>query len=300
MQFVYAYWHGGAQSDELRWSMRSVTANFQGSSSLLVVGDPPDWYTGAKIFRKQVKPQPRQGYRDVLNKIHTACVSDKVDDTFVWMMDDIYFVKSVTVEILSRHYRGGTLPATYKDHSHGWPGLKADTFRVIKDEKLPLVDYCTHLPHVLEKEKWLYIWDKYGLSDRVLQWELLYGAEFFREHCPVRIIRTRVRKNGASFDNVGIIGNNSNRGWSNRLRFELMNMFPDPTTDEVPDSMLAPNLVEAVKQVIGTKTSKYLDLQLLLANPVAELDKFADCYDPYVPKSDYLSALSLVQECLCG
>jgi hypothetical protein len=149
-----------------------------------------------------------------------------VADQFVWMMDDIYFVRPVSLADLSRHYRGGRIPARFKSHSRGWPGLKADTFRVIKSHGLPLVDYCTHLPHVIDKRLWLRMWHKYGLANRVLQWELLYGAEYFRAHHPVRLIRTRVRKTGAVFDDAGAIGNNSNNGWSERLRDELSRRFP--------------------------------------------------------------------------
>lgn len=297
MQFIYTYWHGGAQSDELRWSLRSVADHYTSDTPrALIVGDPPDWYSGPAIRRHRIGPCPRRGFRDVLNKIYAACTSPLVDDRFVWMMDDIYFLKPVTLDDLAKHYRGGCLPPRYKGHSNGWSGLKADTFRAITSEGLPLVDYCTHLPHVIEKAKWLHIWDKYGLADRVLQWELLYGAEWFRQHVPVRKIRTRVRRNGATFDDVGRIGNNSNNGWSDRLRTDLMSRFPTRSQWESTDATVpAPSIVEAVKLALsGDSQHQLIDLDRLLTNPVAELDRFAEAHDLYVSPPDYREALSLV------
>jgi len=302
MQFLYVYW-SGAQGDELRWSMRSVHRHFVGAEPrVIVIGDRAPYYTGPFLRRTRVGPCERRSYRDVLNKIHAACRSDHVDDTFVWMMDDIYFLKDITLEDLSRHYRGGKLPARYKAGSGGWVGLKADTFRVIKARGLPLVDYCTHLPHVLEKEKWLWLWRRYDLGRRVLQWELLYGAEFFREHCPVRLIRTRVTKTGAVFDAHGKIGNNSNHGWSPNLLDELRRRFPVASPWETPwetPDCAAPltGLVADVYHALGIvpRIAARETEATVQQSPTDALDRICERHGHHVTRDQYHAALAVIE-----
>ena len=46
LQFVWPYWHGGANGDEIRFSVRSVEKFFEGSAKCTIIGDKPPWFTG--------------------------------------------------------------------------------------------------------------------------------------------------------------------------------------------------------------------------------------------------------------
>jgi hypothetical protein len=147
------------------------------------------------------------------------------------MMDDIYFLKPIVFRNLRKHYYGGRVPMVVRSKG-GWHNLKRDTAKVITQHNKVPIDYCTHLPHIIDKWRFLSIWDKYGLDKRVLQWELLYGAEFFVKRRKVTgRVRARIRKKGNVFTNQ-TFGNNTNGGWSPKLREQLKEKFPNPTPFE--------------------------------------------------------------------
>jgi hypothetical protein len=227
--FVWLYLDSEKQSDELRWSLRSVFANYNGQASPIIFGDRPSWYCGPHVPMSRVGPQPRRRYRDTLNKLHAACTSPLVPDTFVWMMDDTYLLKRVSMRDLSvNRYQGSIPPRPWGNRE--WRGLQAETYSVLRADGLPLVDYCTHLPKVVEKEKFLEMWERFGLASRVLQWELLYGSCFYENYRPLGkgskffgLIRDR---SSVAKLRTLTIANNGTRGWSERLRGELWNRFP--------------------------------------------------------------------------
>lgn len=222
--FVWVYWHGGAKADELRWSMRSVLSNYHGNASIVVVGDPPAWYTGPQIRMERSGPAYMRRYRDQLNKFHAACKSDLIPESFVWMMDDTYFMKRVTHADLSRHFFHGAIPAVVKGGGE-WRHHKRETFAELRKHGKLLVDYCTHMPHILHKAKFLETWERYQLGTRTLQWELLYGADHWtqRERIDPRVFGRINDKQTPS----SAIWNNSEGGWSASLHETLQKRFPN-------------------------------------------------------------------------
>lgn len=238
--FVWIYWHGGAKADELRWSMRSVLQNYQGNASIMLVGDPPPWYTGPVIKVNRVDQCKYRPYRDQLNKFRIICDSPLIPNTFIWMMDDIYFLKPVTYADLQQHLMIGSVPAVIRGNTT-WLQHKRDTFAVLATHKKPQIDYCTHMPHIIEKDKFMHVWNKYGLDTNTLQWELLYGAEHFTN--PVRAntkLFTRVQQR-ISTAPASMIINNSERGWTPPLQTFLFNTFTEKSPYE-SDTVATPRV----------------------------------------------------------
>lgn len=231
--FVWLYYDAERQSDELRWSIRSVLANYNGNASVILFGDKPGWYSGPHVPIPRVGPQHRRRYRDTLNKLYAACTSPLVPDTFVWMMDDTYFLRKVSMRDLSvNRYQNVIPPKPWGNRE--WRGMQQDSYKAIREAGLQPVDYCTHLPKVVEKQKFLEIWERFGLAKRVLQWELLYGACFYENYRPVDGFFGLIRNVGAT-DKIRhcTVVNNGRRGWSERLRAELWNRFPVQSQFEI-------------------------------------------------------------------
>lgn len=189
MRFVWVYWAGGAQGDELRFSMRSVVKHYAGNSSLSIVGDRPTWWRGHCVEIPRVRPGPYRSFRDSLNKLCQAVASPEIPDSFVWMMDDVYFVRHVRPSVLARHYYATEYSpadvATWQPRN-AWQRLKKRSFEMLAADGLPIRDFATHLPQRVDKSRFRAMVDRYQpVGDRLALWEPLYCSAWARNPAPV-------------------------------------------------------------------------------------------------------------------
>ena len=241
MQFVWPYWHAGASGDELRWSIRSVEQHFEGTAKITVVGDRPPWWHGHVIPRPRIGPAPNRGFRDMLEKMWTIATHAEIDPEFVWMMDDIYFVRPVDLDELQQ-------PRAYgwrEDASNSWQRRKSNTMRVLRDCGASNHDYATHLPHWAEKEKLRGLFDRFNLANNTLLWEVLYGnlhrsrpirpePFFCRITAPLAVSDLRVRARQAS------VLNHTANAWCEGVREYLADLLPQPAAGEVEPAGYVP------------------------------------------------------------
>ena len=163
MQFVWVYYHNGAKFDEIRWSIRSVEANYNGPVQITIAGDRPPWYRGHHIPVKRVGgPNAFRSFRDSFNKLHTAANHPEVAEEFVWMMDDVYLVNQVNRADLAQPRHQGRICKPLKPgrRINKWQRLKRRTAEMLG---LPNYDYATHLCHLLEKDKFQHVCKKYEM-----------------------------------------------------------------------------------------------------------------------------------------
>ena len=240
MQFVWVYWHGGARSDELRWSIRSVIENYRGAAKVLVVGDKPPWYSGPHLHVKRVRPGKYRAFRDSLNKLIIATASKEVDGEFVWMMDDIYFNRPVSDEVLKMHYFQGVMTPEKletQNPKNKWQRLKFATFRRLHFEGKPMRDYATHLPQFVEKAKFKKMVRDYdpSCSKRLMLWEVLYGNLFASNIKPSKDVlhRTLKKQPYTIYKRTSKkFINNGNKAWNESLRGYLWETFPNQSPYE--------------------------------------------------------------------
>ena len=236
LQFVWPYWEGAAEGDELRWSIRSVETMFEGQAKITIIGDKPDWYKGHHIAKKRVPAsKPHQCFRDMLSKVWFMATHGEMDEQFVWMMDDIVFLKPVSLEDLQTPRAERFTPSDLNK----WQKIKQRTMQALTDRGRPNHDYATHAPHFAEKQKVRAIFDEFDLHDdrNVLTWEILYGNTyreepqrsrpwFIRFQEPQTLEEYRAKTVRASCMNwsAGL--------WSNDLRMFLEELFPEPSNSE--------------------------------------------------------------------
>ena len=108
MDFVWPFLASEAKDDEIRFSVRSVEKHFQGEVRTTIIGDKPPWYSGQYIPIPRVKSGDHQAFRDTFNRLSFAARSKLIGDSFVWMMDDIYFMDSVTREQIETQWHAGS------------------------------------------------------------------------------------------------------------------------------------------------------------------------------------------------
>lgn len=234
MQFVYPYWHRGASDDEIRWSVRSVERNFRGTARITIIGDRPPWYTGHYIPQQRVgKHNANRSFRDMLTKVWTMATHPEIDQEFVWMMDDVYLIKPVTIEELS-------IPRAVRWHeceSNSWQRRKKNTMRALSAVGRTVHDYATHLPHVAEKEKLRILFDEFRLDQNTLLWEVLYGNTFRGPpQSPFPFFRRIQKKIGIDdlkqITELASVFNHTAVAWCQGVRQYLEDLFPEPARNE--------------------------------------------------------------------
>lgn len=147
MQFVYLCRRG--PNEELRYSIRSVIKNFP-DAKILVVGEPPSWYTGDTLFVRQSLTK----YSNVSNNLKEIAISDLVEDNFIIMNDDFYFLS----DSYGYYYEGSLQDKynTYRDINGPSSYNKKILDTISKLKRLGYSDpvsYELHIPFPVEKSK---------------------------------------------------------------------------------------------------------------------------------------------------
>lgn len=245
VQFVWPYWDGGANGDELRWSIRSVETFFQGTAKITIIGDKPSWYHGHVIRKKRVpKNKPNRPFRDMLSKVFFIASHQEIDSECVWMMDDVYYLKPFALEDIK------TPRAEPWRYSVGnaWQKRKTASMEALAERGLPQHDYATHMPHWLEKAKLRTMFDDFNLHEHTMLWEVLYG-NLYRD-TPQRTRPFFVRfKNQASADTLKNLTRNATvmnhvaSAWCDGMRDFLSELLPRPSTAEGNEAVAKPAFV---------------------------------------------------------
>ena len=255
MQFVWPYWDGGAQADELRWSIRSVETFFQGKAKITIIGDKPDWYHGHVIVKKRVPhTKPNRAFRDMLGKVFYIATHAEIDPECVWMMDDIYFLKPFTLDDIKTPRAEPWRP----DESNSWQKRKTFTMEALAARGLTQHDYATHLPHWLEKDKLRTMFDDFNLHENTMLWEVLYGNVYRGTPQRTRPFFARFQHQAEkeTFQRLtarATVINNTEPAWCDGLHDFLAEMLPTPSSVEAEHETAKPVYVIKKKGAIVVK-----------------------------------------------
>ena len=245
--FVYVYLDRVSQSDELRWSIRSVKKHIKGESEIVIAGDRPSWFKGRCL---NIKKHSGTRYRDTHMKLSKA-VAAGLSDKFVWMMDDIYFLRDFTLKELEINRHGRTWRKNDKGvivpklkAKKGWQRVKQRTVRLLMDNGISTVyDYATHMPHLMEVEKHREIFKRFKLESGRHLHELIYGNIFpgpSRAGSAKTLCYLGRADDSPNTYHTKIgrrwIANNNNRAWTSHFRRYLKSRFPDMSEHEIIDS----------------------------------------------------------------
>jgi hypothetical protein len=86
VDFIYICRSGN--NEELRYSIRSVVKHFK-DANIWLIGHKPDWYTGNFKSVQDVGGK----FNNINNCIKQICSIDQIDNNFVLMNDDFFFLK---------------------------------------------------------------------------------------------------------------------------------------------------------------------------------------------------------------
>lgn len=159
------------ENEELRYSIRSAEKNLP-ISNIIVVGSPPEWYTGKSILVPELR---NQKYTNAQNNLKAITSSKMISDNFILMNDDFYTIKKI--EILP-NYNGGSLRQKVERYVKQAPystytrKLMATYRFLIRSGIQNPIDYELHVPMQM---------DKNGLSKSIypnLLWRSMYGNRY--------------------------------------------------------------------------------------------------------------------------
>lgn len=150
MDVVYTCRRG--ENEELRYSIRSIIANFATVENIWVVGGKPDWYSGNFIPTRPLADP----FETVRNNLRIALGDPRISDQFVFMNDDFFINKTIS-DVPNFH--AGTLEKKSQDHTNAfgynhYASSLMETDAILKQRgiKVPR-NFETHIPMVFEKEK---------------------------------------------------------------------------------------------------------------------------------------------------
>lgn len=185
---VWVYWAGGAEGDELKYSMRSASKILD-RRELMICGSKPDWYKGYHIdsprFQKhEAKAQFGTGayskWIDSIKKLQAIIDCQYVSDTFMWMYDDTFILKPCTTEWVERPMYRGTLPH-HASRRKTWQQVRKRTYEALVSRDLPTYDYSTHMPLVFNKDRLQRTIDEFNLHNVARCVESIYMNHHYSE-----------------------------------------------------------------------------------------------------------------------
>jgi len=152
VSFVYPYIKSSSGWDELRYSIRSLEKHFQGEFQVVIIGDRPEWISDQVIFieKKREVVQYATKVYDSISKLKAICESELVSDTFVWMNDDIYLIKDMSLAAMDHYFivnRYNELPVSRSLHGK----LIRSTLERLKKGAFEHHNCSTHMPFVHRK-----------------------------------------------------------------------------------------------------------------------------------------------------
>lgn len=149
MDFVYICRDG--DNEELRYSIRSVAANFP-NNNIWVVGGKPDWYSGKYIH----VPQSGTKQENARNNLKAVIDTPPISDNFVLMNDDFFITMSI--DYLD-HFHGGLLSnlIEFKKAARASLGyvnlLEATHLKLVEAGISEPLNYELHVPMMMNKDK---------------------------------------------------------------------------------------------------------------------------------------------------
>jgi hypothetical protein len=167
--------------------VRSVYQNFHEPGAeirTLIAGDQPvirrhsaSWYKGEVLnIPRTVGGGGAAGLEDQCRKWMRAL--EYLDcDTVVWMMDDVYLIKPVTLDDLKTPRSMGLWSRERLEKLEAktwWNAAKKATLLKLADRGLPTFDFATHLPHVVDRKRAIELLKEWGLPESRLLWEVIW------------------------------------------------------------------------------------------------------------------------------
>lgn len=170
------YYFQGENSEELKYSIRTVDMNIKWNH-IYLVGDKPKWFkeTSKSIYveSKNLNLQ-RNGLGSVaILHIKKLIDSGKCPENFLLFNDDFFIIKQIDKWV--DYYRDDKDYNLKALHNHGYHKKTLRSLQYTDEKK----KYNLHVPMMINKENFLILYDKWkNFDNRDIDFRTLYGNMF--------------------------------------------------------------------------------------------------------------------------
>jgi hypothetical protein len=147
-------------SNELKYSLRSIEKHGINTGKIIIVGYLPDWIEKTRVIHI---PESFEFYkeRNIMECIRLACKDSRVSSNFIYFNDDFYLNQNVDWNTLPTYTRD------YDLHKYVWGEFHTKvrwnkytriierTYQVLNKRGLPILTYDIHIPMPINKDKFL-------------------------------------------------------------------------------------------------------------------------------------------------
>lgn len=159
IDLVYLY-TVGSNTNEIRYSLRSMQKHLKNIGKVYIVGDDPGIFSGV-IYLPCENKWRHNGARNIYDKILTACQHPDLSDNFCCCSDDYFLLKYFDLENLP-YFHCGNLSETIRrlpdKYSNGdinpFKIHVINTYQALNANGLPTQNFNIHFPIVYNKEKY--------------------------------------------------------------------------------------------------------------------------------------------------
>ena len=151
------------EDEELRYSLRSVEANFPYRDVWFYGGKPtglePDHYV-------EIEQLEATKWERVRNMLRRACLNDEITENF-WLFNDDFFILKPFVENSKPTYNGDLyrhivrIENRHDERSTRWTTRLRHLTKTLEKAKVGTLNYAVHKPILINREKALEVLDKF-------------------------------------------------------------------------------------------------------------------------------------------
>jgi hypothetical protein len=160
MDLVYVIGPTQGDSNELKYSLRSVEKYGKNHGKIIIVGHLPNWIDKSNVIHI---PEDFNFYkeRNIMECVRLVCKDDRVSNDFIFMNDDFFLKSKTNFKKLPTYIR------PYDLHHYVWSENRTHlrwakytriiekTHNVLVSKGLPILTYDIHLPMPINKSKYL-------------------------------------------------------------------------------------------------------------------------------------------------
>jgi len=145
-------------SEELKYSLRSLEKNVKEDFRVILIGHKPKWVKNVEYIPKDKKTKRL----DITNAMAIASIAFS---EFIWMSDDIFIMSEVTKKELQEVYYLEDFNDVKEFGKRPFQQNLKQVYETLKNRELACLNYTTHTPYFFNGRKMFDVISLYGLTN---------------------------------------------------------------------------------------------------------------------------------------